>query len=114
MTERQEYSNFLKHLFGTRVQKLNVNAGFTCPNRDGTLGVGGCTYCNNASFTPAFGRSSTSVTRQLHDAKHFYRGKYADMKYLAYFQSFTGTYAPVDKLRLLYDEASRFLMWWDW
>lgn len=105
MTERQEYSNFLKHLFGTRVQKLNVNAGFTCPNRDGTLGVGGCTYCNNASFTPAFGRSSTSVTRQLHDAKHFYRGKYADMKYLAYFQSFTGTYAPVDKLRLLYDEA---------
>lgn len=105
MTERREYSNFLKHLFGTRVQKLNVNAGFTCPNRDGTLGSGGCTYCNNATFTPAFGRCSTSVTQQLHDAKQFYRGKYADMKYLAYFQSFTGTYAPVEKLRMLYNEA---------
>ena len=102
---RQDYSNFLKQLYGVKVQKLNVNAGFTCPNRDGTLGTGGCTYCNNVSFTPAFTRASISVTQQLLDAKQFYAGKYASMKYLAYFQSFTGTYAPVDKLRVLYEEA---------
>ena len=102
---RQDYSDFLKQLYGVKVQKLNVNAGFTCPNRDGTLGTGGCTYCNNVSFMPAFTRASTSVTQQLLDAKQFYAGKYASMKYLAYFQSFTGTYAPVEKLRSLYEEA---------
>ena len=102
---RQDYSDFLKQLYGAKVQKLNVNAGFTCPNRDGTLGTGGCTYCNNVSFMPAFTRASTSVTQQLLDAKQFYAGKYASMKYLAYFQSFTGTYAPVEKLRSLYEEA---------
>jgi hypothetical protein len=102
---RRQYSDFLRQLYGCKVQKLNVNAGFSCPNRDGTLGWGGCTYCNNASFTPAFSRSSASVTQQLLDGKKFYDGKYADMKYLAYFQSFTGTYASVDKLRELYNEA---------
>lgn len=102
---RMQYSDFLRQLFGCKVQKLNVNAGFSCPNRDGTKGWGGCTYCNNASFTPAFGRASVSVTQQLLDAKKFYAGRYADMKYLAYFQSFTNTYAPIEKLRKLYDEA---------
>lgn len=100
-----QYSDFLRQLYGCKVQKLNVNAGFSCPNRDGTKGWGGCTYCNNASFTPAFGRASVSVTQQLLDAKKFYAGKYADMKYLAYFQGFTNTYAPIEKLRKLYDEA---------
>lgn len=102
---RQQYSDFLRQLFGCRVQKLNVNAGFTCPNRDGTLGWGGCTYCNNVSFTPAFGCASSTVTQQLRDAKKFYKGKYADMKYVAYFQSFTNTYAPIERLQELYDEA---------
>lgn len=102
---RQQYSVFLCQLYGHKVQKLNVNAGFTCPNRDGTKGLGGCTYCNNASFTPSFGRASVSVTLQLLDAKKFYAGKYSDMKYVAYFQSFTNTYAPVDRLRELYTEA---------
>ena len=102
---RMQYSDFLRQLYGCKVQKLNVNAGFSCPNRDGTKGWGGCTYCNNASFTPAFGRASVSVTQQLLDAKKFYAGRYADMKYLAYFQSFTNTYAPIEKLRKLYDEA---------
>lgn len=102
---RLQYSDFLKQLYGTRVQKLNVNAGFTCPNRDGKLGRGGCTYCNNASFTPVFGRSSSSVKQQLLDAKRFYAGKYADMKYVAYFQSFTNTFAPVETLRELYYES---------
>ena len=67
---RLAYSDFLRQLYGTRVQKLNVNAGLTCPNRDGSLGWGGCAYCNNASFTPAFSRSTASVTHQLLDAKH--------------------------------------------
>ena len=102
---RLDYSDFLKRLYGTRVQKLNVNAGFTCPNRDGTLGWGGCTYCNNASFTPSFSRVSSSVMQQLQDGKEFYAGKYPDMKYLAYFQSFTGTFASVDRLSALYNEA---------
>lgn len=102
---RLHYSDFLRQLYGHKVQKLNVNAGFTCPNRDGTKGRGGCTYCNNASFTPAFGHASASVTQQLLDAKKFYSGKYANMKYLAYFQSFTNTYAQLEKLQKLYDEA---------
>lgn len=102
---RLAYSDFLKQLYGVRVQKLNVNAGFTCPNRDGTLGAGGCSYCNNKSFIPAFGRASSSVTQQLLDAKQFYAGKYADVKYVAYFQSFTNTYAPLEKLRELYYKA---------
>ena len=102
---RRQYGDFLRQLYGCKVQKLNVNAGFTCPNRDGTLGWGGCTYCNNASFTPAFGRASSSVKQQLLEAKRFYDGKYADMNYVAYFQSFTNTYASVDRLRELYEEA---------
>jgi len=102
---RREYSDFLKNLYGCRVQKLNVNAGFTCPNRDGTLATGGCAYCNNSSFTPAFSMTSASVTKQLQDAKDFYAGKYDNMRYLAYFQSFTGTYAPIEKLKELYAEA---------
>ena len=105
MMARQSYSDWLKQLYGTRVQKLNVNAGFTCPNRDGTFGWGGCTYCNNASFTPSYSRASSSVTQQLLDGKCFYSGKYASMKYLAYFQSFTGTYAPVERLLEIYNEA---------
>ncbi len=105
VTNRPEYSVFLKDIYGCRVQKLNVNAGFTCPNRDGTLAHGGCIYCNNASFTPAFGNASVSITRQLEDGKKFYANKYSDMHYLAYFQSFTGTYAPIPALETLYAEA---------
>ena len=105
VTNRPEYSVFLKDIYGCRVQKLNVNAGFTCPNRDGTLAHGGCIYCNNASFTPAFGNASVSITRQLEDGKKFYANKYSDMHYLAYFQSFTGTYAPIPALKTLYSEA---------
>lgn len=102
---RRQYGDFLRQLYGCKVQKLNVNAGFTCPNRDGTLGWGGCTYCNNVSFTPAFGLAPASVTQQLLNAKKFYARKYDDVKYVAYFQSFTNTYASVGRLQELYDEA---------
>ena len=102
---RISYSDFLKKLYGCKVQKLNLNAGFTCPNRDGTLSRDGCSYCNNSSFTPGFGNPAASVAEQLADAKKFYAGKYGDMKFVAYFQSFTSTYAPVSKLRPLYNQA---------
>ena len=102
---RLDYSDWLKRLYGCRVQKLNVNAGFTCPNRDGSLGSGGCIYCNNASFTPAHCNHGESVTQQLLSGKKFYAGKYSDMRYLAYFQSYTGTYASLNKLKSIYHEA---------
>lgn len=102
---RLGYSDFLKGLYGCRVQKINVNAGFTCPNRDGTLARGGCIYCNNASFTPAFSKATASVTLQLEEGKKFYAKKYSHMRYLAYFQSFTSTYAPLNVLESLYNEA---------
>lgn len=102
---RLDYSDLLKKLYGCRVQKININAGFTCPNRDGTLAHGGCIYCNNASFTPAFSNASASVTHQLEEGKKFYAKKYSEMRYLAYFQSFTNTYAPLHKLKEIYSEA---------
>lgn len=77
---------------GVKVQKLSIDAGFTCPNRDGSIGVGGCIYCNNASFTPRYCSPADSVLVQIEKGKDFFRRKYPDMKYLAYFQSYTNTF----------------------
>lgn len=99
----REYSEFLSELFPTKMQKLTVNAGFTCPNRDGSLARGGCIYCNNQSFSPAIGGSS--VASQLKAGKRFFGKKYPEMRYLAYFQSYTSTYAPIERLFDLYSEA---------
>lgn len=89
-----DYSEFLKNIFpGTKVQKISVNIGSGCPNRDGTLGTGGCIYCNNSAFTPAYCFEKDGVKSQLSAGKSFFARKYADMKYLAYFQSFTSTYS---------------------
>ena len=77
---------------GLKVQKLSVDAGFTCPNRDGSIGTGGCIYCNNSSFTPRYCNPEDSVTEQLQKGKAFFRRKYPEMKYLAYFQSYTNTF----------------------
>ncbi|MDE5593997.1 MAG: TIGR01212 family radical SAM protein [Muribaculaceae bacterium] len=101
----KDYSEFLAEHLDGKVQKLTVDAGFTCPNRDGSLGRGGCIYCNNTSFSPTTGAKHRSVTQQLQDGKRFFSGKYPDMKYLAYFQSYTNTYAAVDDLMALYAEA---------
>lgn len=101
----KDYSEFLAEHFNGKVQKLTVDAGFTCPNRDGSLGKGGCIYCNNTSFSPTTGEKHRSVTQQLQDGKRFFSGKYPDMKYLAYFQSYTNTYGAVDSLMALYREA---------
>lgn len=82
-----------------------VDGGFTCPNRDGTVGCGGCSYCRNDSFAPEYCRKTNSITEQLEAGKRFFGQKYNDMEYVAYFQSYSGTYAPVDILRKKYEEA---------
>lgn len=99
------FSTFLNRYFSCKVQKISVDAGFTCPNRDGTLGVGGCTYCNNRTFNPGYCRELPSVTSQLEEGKSFFARKYPEIKYLAYFQAYTNTYAEVERLRTLYEEA---------
>lgn len=94
----------LRRRFGCRVQKITIDAGLSCPNRDGTIAAGGCIYCNQrGSGTGRF--PELSVTEQLESAKDFLRRRYKAKKFIAYFQSFSNTYAPVDKLRSLYEEA---------
>lgn len=92
--------------FGCRVQKLSVDAGFSCPNRDGTLGLTGCTFCNNEAFTPSYCREAGSITRQLDEGIRFHQWRYRKAtKYLAYFQSYSNTYAPLEVLKERYGEA---------
>ena len=109
MTEKPylDFADFLHCYFPNfKVQKIAVNAGFTCPNRDGTKGVGGCTYCNNQTFNPEYCRPSLSVTEQLVKGKEFFGKKYPQMRYLAYFQAYTNTYAELSQLMSLYEEAT--------
>lgn len=103
----REFGPWLKERLGMKVQKISINAGFTCPNRDGRLGTGGCTYCNNQTFNPAYCETSKSITEQLEEGKRFFARKYPDMKYLAYFQAYTNTYAPIDEVVAKYEEALR-------
>lgn len=100
-----EYGTWLKNQLGCKVQKISLNAGFTCPNRDGTVGVGGCTYCNNQTFNPAYCKTEKSITQQLEEGKQFFSKKYPEMKYLAYFQAYTNTYASVSEIKQKYEEA---------
>lgn len=103
----QEYGTWLKEQLGIKVQKISINAGFTCPNRDGRVGTGGCTFCNNQTFNPDYCQTSKSVTEQLEEGKRFFACKYPEMKYLAYFQAYTSTYDRVDRCISLYEEALR-------
>lgn len=100
-----DFAGFLAGEFPFKVQKISVNAGFTCPNRDGTKGFGGCTYCNNQTFNPAYCRDDRSVTMQLEEGKRFFARKYPQMKYLAYFQAYTNTYDELELLKRMYEEA---------
>ena len=95
------YNHTLREQFGERVQKISINAGFTCPNRDGSKGVGGCTFCNNLTFHPDYCKPEKSPLQQMQEGIHFFR-KYESQLYLAYFQSYTNTYAPIDTLDALY------------
>ena len=100
-----DYGTWIRHRFPFRVQKISVDAGFTCPNRDGRLSTGGCIYCDNRTFNPAYCQRQDSITQQLEAGKQFFARKYPEMKYLAYFQAYTNTYASIDHLRQLYEEA---------
>lgn len=107
------YSDYLRSVFGPgKVQKISVNAGMSCPNRDGSIGTGGCIYCDNSSFTPSYcmtikEAAAGTVTAQLEAGKAFFSRKYPEMRWLAYFQSFSNTYGrPVDELRRLYEAAA--------
>ena len=99
------YNQVLKSEFDERIQKISVHAGFTCPNRDGTKGWGGCTYCNNQTFVPEYCKPVKSITQQLDEGVNFFRHKYKSQYYLAYFQSYTNTYDSFEKLKSLYEEA---------
>lgn len=100
-----DYSSHFRKIFSHRVQKISVDAGFTCPNRDGNRGKGGCTYCNNDTFQPDYCHPDNSITRQLEEGMEMFSAKYPSMDYLAYFQSYSNTYAPLEKLSALYGEA---------
>ena len=100
------YARHFKEIFGGRVQKVAVNVGFTCPNRDGTVGVGGCTFCNNEAFSPSYCTPDKSVRRQIEEGIEFHANRYRKAeKYLAYFQSFSNTHASLEKLQSIYNQA---------
>src|SRR5216684_2048758 len=99
------FSRFLKKRFGTRVYRVTIDAGFTCPNVDGTVAVGGCVYCDNRSFSPNRRLPRATVRAQVERGVTILQERYGADRFLAYFQAATNTYAPVDKLRRLYDEA---------
>jgi radical SAM protein (TIGR01212 family) len=105
MQRYNEFGPWLKNLLGMKVQKISINAGFTCPNRDGSVGVGGCTYCNNQTFNPEYCRTEKSVVQQLEEGKRFFARKYPEMKYMAYFQAYTNTYSELDDLKRKYEDA---------
>ena len=95
-----------RRLYGERLQKLVIDAGFSCPNRDGTVGVGGCSYCDNAAFHPGYSTPGKAIAQQIDEGIEFHRRRYPKVKhYLAYFQAYSNTYAPLERLKALYGEA---------
>ena len=100
-----DYGRWIRNKFPFRVQKIAVDAGFSCPNRDGIISSGGCIFCDNNTFNPTYCDSRKSIRKQLEEGKNFFSSKYPKMKYLAYFQAFTNTYAPLERLKRMYEEA---------
>ena len=100
-----DYSSFIKLHFGERVQKISLDIGFSCPNRDGSKGFGGCTYCNNDTFNPDYCEPEKSIQQQLEQGIEFFARKGKNNKYLAYFQAYTNTYSDFGSLKKMYDEA---------
>ncbi len=101
----RDFGDFLREVFPFKVQKISIHAGFTCPNRDGSKGSGGCTYCNNQTFSPEYCHTDRSITEQLAAGVGFFARKYPEMKYLAYFQAYTNTYGEAEALKQKYEEA---------
>lgn len=103
------YASYFRKIFGERVQKLSINAGLNCPNRDGTLSLNGCTYCDNDAFNPSYCMPYKSITKQIKEGMDFHARRYRRAnKFLAYFQTFSNTYAPIKKLENIYAEALSF------
>lgn len=100
-----DYPSFIKKTFGQRVQKISINTGFSCPNRDGSKGVGGCTYCNNNTFSPDYCTPNKSITQQLNEGIAFFEKRYPSQQYLAYFQAYTNTYGDILAIKKMYQEA---------
>ena len=100
-----DFASFLAQYFDGKVQKISIHAGFTCPNRDGSKGMGGCTYCNNQTFNPEYCNPRLGIRRQLEDGISFFARKYPQMRYLAYFQAYTNTYGELQQLKAMYEEA---------
>lgn len=100
-----DYSSFIKSTFGERVQKISLDIGFSCPNRDGSKGYGGCTYCNNNTFNPDYCEPTKSIKEQLEQGIAFFGKKYKAIHYLAYFQAYTNTYSDINSLKKMYEEA---------
>ena len=100
------YSRYFAKQFGGRVQKISIDAGFSCPNRDGKISTGGCTFCNNESFNPSYCRPEKSVKQQIEEGIEFHQRRYRRTnKYLAYFQPFSNTYKPIEELKCIYQQA---------
>lgn len=104
----RDFGDFLRETFPGKIQKISLNAGFTCPNRDGKKGFGGCTYCNNQTFSPGYCQTEKSISLQLEEGIRFFSRKYPDMQYLAYFQAYTNTYGELEELKKKYEEALAF------
>lgn len=101
----RDYRSYLRELFGCRVQKISLDAGFTCPNRDGARGSDGCVYCNSRGSGTGAAGCRQSITEQLEQGKSFLAKRYRAKKFIAYFQSFSNTYAPLNRLQPIYEEA---------
>ena len=100
------YSSYLKSRFGGRVQKLSLHAGFTCPNRDGTIGYGGCDYCDNSAFNPSYCNPAKSIAQQLEEGIAFHQARYRKaVSYLAYFQAYSNSYGDLERLKQVYGDA---------
>lgn len=107
-TERRlnAYSDYFRKQFGGRVQKITIDAGFTCPNRDGTCGTGGCTFCNNKAFNPSYNDPGKSIKEQIRQGMDFHRTRYRKAtRYLAYFQAYSNTHADLSMLKSTYEQA---------
>lgn len=106
MRRFNSYSDYFKLVFGGRAQKISIDAGFTCPNRDGTISTGGCSFCNNNAFNPSYCRPEKSISQQIEEGIAFHRRRYRRAQtYLAYFQPYTNTHKPIHELQKIYGEA---------
>ena len=100
-----DYGSWIRSQFNFRIQKISIDGGLSCPNRHGTVSAGGCTFCDNRTFNPSYCNPAKSIREQIQTGKDFFARKYPTMRYLAYFQAYSNTYAPLDTLRRRYEEA---------